>query len=104
MDKLFLEQLPKAASVLYLAFHEFLKSFSCYFLLLFRRMLYNFVFFYGDLDVHIAEKKNMFILYVIRNIEKTMENKLWHVIMLLRFPNLVSLYKYIQVSVLLKTF
>ena len=32
MDKLFLEQLPKAASVLRLAFHEFLKRF---FLLLF---------------------------------------------------------------------
>ena len=62
MDKLFLEQLPKAASVLYLAFHEFLKSFSCYFLLLFRRMLYNFVFFYGDLDMYILLKKNMFIL------------------------------------------
>ena len=57
MDKLFLEQLPKAASVLYLAFHEFLKSFSCYFLLLFRRMLYNFVFFYGDLDMYILLKK-----------------------------------------------
>ena len=63
-------------------------------------MLYNFVFFYGDLDMYILLKKNMLILYVIRNIEKTMENKLWHVIMLLRFPNLVSLYKYIQISVL----
>ena len=100
MDKLFLEQLPKAASVLYLAFHEVLKSFSCYFLLLFRRMLYNFVFFYGDLDMYILLKKKHVLLYVIRNIEKTMENKLWHVIMLLRFPNLVSLYKYIKISVL----
>ena len=57
MDKLFLEQLPKAASVLYLAFHEFLKSFSCYFLLLFRRMLYNFVFFCGDLVMYILLNK-----------------------------------------------
>ena len=57
-------------------------------------MLYNFVFLYGDHDLYISLNKKHVHFY--KKPKGDFEKKTG---MLLRFPNLVSLYKYIQISV-----